>query len=81
MFCSDLDELVTLAVHERGLDPFATTGLVGLDGGQGSLKVALTLVENSEDKENKMSKYSQVSCLKNFIYEIMYPNLKIGCGS
>ena len=63
VFCSDLDELVTLAVHERGLDPFATTGLVGLDGGQGSLKVALTLVENSEDKENKRSKYSQVSLI------------------
>ena len=58
MHCSDLDELVTLAVHGRGLDPFATVGLVGLDQGQGSLEVGLTLVDNSADAD-KENKYSQ----------------------
>ena len=62
MFCLDLDELVSLAIHERGMNPYETTGLVGLDQGQGSLKVGLTLVENNDDeeKENRRSKYSQV---------------------
>ena len=46
---------------ERDLLPEQTTGLVGLDQGQGSLKVALTLTENSsERKDVKRSSYSQV---------------------
>ena len=61
MFCNDLDELMSLALVERGLDPLTTTGLVGLDQGQGSLKVALTLLDSeNEDKENCRAKYSQV---------------------
>ena len=51
-------------MQERGLDPITTTALVGLDQGQGSLKVALTLVNsNEEEKENQRSTYSQVNTL------------------
>ena len=58
-----------MTMQERGLDPIDTTALVGLDQGQGSLKVALTLVNNNEEeKENQRSKYSQVFllCWKGF---------------
>ena len=67
VFFNDLDQLVSLALQERGEDPRDITGLVGLDQGQGSLKVALTLVNNKkEDKENVRSKYSQGVAPKNF---------------
>ena len=48
-------------LQERGADPRDTTGLVGLDSGQGSLKVALTLVNHEGAEEDKeRAKYSQV---------------------
>ena len=46
---------------ERGLDPSETTALVVLDHVQGSLKVAVTLVNKMDGDEKQMrSKYSQV---------------------
>ena len=58
VFCNNLDQLVCLALQERGEDPRDITGLVGLDQGQGSLKVALTLVnKNKDDEESVRSKY------------------------
>ena len=64
MFCNDLDELVCLTINERGLDPSETTVLVGLDQGQGSLKVAVTLVNRKDgDEKQNRSKYSQVRAI------------------
>ena len=67
IFCNYLDQLVCLALQERGEDPRDITGLVGLDQGQGSLKVALTLVnKNKDDKESVRSKDSEGVAPKNF---------------
>ena len=67
VYCNNLDELVALTLLECGLTPSTTTGLIWLDQGQGSLKVALTLVSNQgevsesdHDKENsRRSTYSE----------------------
>ena len=74
VYCNNLDELVSLTLLERGLTPSTTTGLIGLDQGQGSLKVALTLVSNQgevsesvRDKENsRRSTYSEGVASKDF---------------
>ena len=67
VFCNDLDQLMCLALQERGEDPRHITGLVGLDQGQGSLKVALTLVNKNQDGEESVrSKYSEGVAPKNF---------------
>ena len=74
VYCNNLDELVSLTLLERGLTPSTTTGLIGLDQGQGSLKVALTLVSNQceesesdHEKENsRRSTYSEGVASKDF---------------
>ena len=46
--CKDataVEELIQLVMKERGCNPFNTKGLIGLDDGQGMLKVGFTLIE------------------------------------
>ena len=62
VYCSDLDELLLRTIQSRGLDHSQVEPLIGVDGGQGFLKVGLILNEcqTVEESKGKRSKYSEV---------------------
>ena len=54
VFCSDCDEVVQLVLFERGLDPHDCDVHCGFDGGQGILKIGVTITERNDScKETK----------------------------
>ena len=62
VFAKDTEELACLVMKERNLDPGNTTVQVGIDDGQGLLKVMMSLKESSLGEESvskKKSKYSE----------------------
>ena len=72
---------MSLVILERGFNPGTTTGLVGLDQGQGSLKVALTLLDSQEeDKENHRASYSQVCFYSGYNFHDLILKSAAGCG-
>ena len=74
VFCNNCDDLVQEALECRGLNPHESTVLVGLDDGQGILKICTTIQGNigepdsledsqgddSDKSERRRSKYSEV---------------------
>ena len=60
MFCDDLSQLVLDVMAHRGLDPHSCDVHCGFDGGQGMLKLAVTVTDRLESKESGRSHYSQV---------------------
>ena len=46
VFCNDCDSLLKEFMSIREMNPHETTVLVGLDDGQGLLKVCMTVQEN-----------------------------------
>merc|ERR1711872_1101262 len=46
VFCNDCDSLLKKLLSIREMNPHETTVLVGLDDGQGLLKVCMTVQEN-----------------------------------
>ena len=63
--CVDPDQLVQTKIAESGLNIHKAMVKVGLDGGQGMLKVAATIEEEQKDPEpnKKRSSYKDVSQL------------------
>ena len=60
MFCDDLSQLVLDVMAHRGLDPHSCDVHCGFDGGQGMLKLAVTVTDRLESEESGRSHYSQV---------------------
>ena len=61
MFCSDTEKLVTDLIASRQIDPKSSDVNVGLDGGQGMLKVGMTITDRNEAEQSGRSLYSSVS--------------------
>ena len=59
VFCSDLRDLVSHLIAKRGMDPTNSDIHIGIDGGQGSLKVGVTITERDDEVQNTRSKYYQ----------------------
>ena len=51
MFCTVCDALVQQVFRERGLDPFECDVHCGFDGGQGLLKIALTVTQRLTEEQ------------------------------
>ena len=78
VFCNDCDILVQQVLTVRGLNPHESTVLVGLDDGQGMVKICATIqgnrpeadLTNTEVADQKRSTYSEVELLStlNFLY-------------
>ena len=62
VYCTDLDELLLRTIQSRGLDHGQVEPLIGVDGGQGFLKIGLILNECQvgEDSRGERSKYTEV---------------------
>ena len=60
----DVDQLVQTKIAMSGQDIHNSTVKVGLDGGQGMLKIATTVeelsAESDSEKENKRFSYNEV---------------------
>ena len=66
----DTAKLIEETIIKREMDPENSDLLVGFDGGQGSLKVALTITEKQEPEKLKRSRYSEVYKCK-YIFHII----------
>ena len=66
MFCSCPDSLVSYLVSQRDMNADTSDVHIGIDGGQGMLKVGLTVTDRGDRKEDGRSKYSEVS---NYFYQ------------
>ena len=60
IFCTDIPKLVNDVCLERGLNADDVDVHLGFDGGQGSLKLVLSLTEKEANLSSGRSKYSQV---------------------
>ena len=58
MFCSDLDKLVSDMISHRNIDPVTSDVKVGIDGGQGMLKVGMTISDRDNTEHVGRSHYS-----------------------
>ena len=82
---STVEELIQIVMKERGYNPYNVKGLVGLDDGQGMLKVGFTLQEVTEegDDENNVQpgqkavggRNKKDSGVKKLILLAVYPNV------
>ena len=63
VICVDPDQLIQTKIAESGLDIHQAMVKVGLDGGQGMLKVAATVEEQKKDLEpgKKRTSYKNLS--------------------
>ena len=50
-------------ISHRAIDPESSDVHVGLDGGQGMLKIGLTITDRDKSGQPRRSKYSDVSIL------------------
>ena len=68
VFANDVEDLVGLIMEERKLDANHTVGQVGIDDGQGLLKIMLSLKEDEPEPvvKNKKMKYSEGFAPKDF---------------
>ena len=60
VFCTEPTDLLAVAMAHRGLSPNDVDAHVGIDGGQGWLKIGLTLTKRCEINNNKRAKYEEV---------------------
>ena len=60
VFCDDSSQLVLDILAHRGLDPHSCDVHCGFDGGQGMLKLAVTITDRQEAEQVGRSLYSQV---------------------
>ena len=82
---SSVEELIQTVMKERGYNPYNTRGLVGLDDGQGMLKVGFTLQEVTDegDDENNLKpdqkgvggRTKKDAGVKKLILLAVYPNV------
>ena len=61
--CSNVDKLVLELMKRRDLDSNNCDIHIGIDGGQGSLKVGMTVTDREIEETLGRSKYSEVSLL------------------
>ena len=60
MFCSDPQELLKKIITERNIPMDTVDVHVGLDGGQGWLKVGLIVTDRSKEEVKGRAHYSEV---------------------
>ena len=62
VFCHDSNALVLKVLSERGMDPHSSDVHVGIDGGQGILKLAITATDRKDAIKSSggRSHYSEV---------------------
>ena len=60
MFCSDPQELMKKVITERNIPMDSVDVHVGLDGGQGWLKVGLIVTDRSKEEVKRRAHYSEV---------------------
>ena len=63
VFCNDVDKLVSDLIEHRELDPTTCDVHVGIDGGQGSLKVGATVTDRTDTGNSGRTRYSYVRFL------------------
>lgn len=61
MYCTDVEGLVAKVIEERGLSVHSTDLHIGMDLGQGSLKLALILTDRSKEDKTGRAHYSDVT--------------------
>ena len=61
VFCSDLGSMVSHLIECRDLDPDKADVHIGIDGGQGSVKVGITVTTREDSQMQGRAKYSYVS--------------------
>ena len=63
VFCQNCDELLTLILAERQMNPTDCHVHCGFDSGQGILKIAISVTDKNEVQEESCgrAKYSQVT--------------------
>ena len=61
VFCDDSSQLLLDVMAHRGLNPHSCDVHCGFDGGQGMLKLGLTITDRLEMEETGRSRYSHVS--------------------
>ena len=59
VYCNDISELVLRLLEYRELDPSTTDAKLGLDKGQGSVKVTLSLMERDERVKTGRQTYAE----------------------
>ena len=59
VYCSDVDELLRRLVESRELDEETMTVKIGLDGGQGSLKVVMSVVAKIDDTKTGRRQFGE----------------------
>ena len=74
VYCNDISELVLRLLEYRGLDPNTTDAKLGLDKGQGSVKVTVNVVQNRKDTRNP-SEY------RDFMMNCIEPNMLVRCNT
>ena len=60
MFCTEPAHLLAVVLANRGLSPEAVDVHVGIDGGQGWLKLGLSVTDKTEVNNNGRAHYSEV---------------------
>ena len=63
VFCSDLKSLVSHLLQCREIFPKKADIHVGIDGGQGSVKVGITITTREDSQIQGRAKYSYVSMI------------------
>ena len=61
VFCNDCSQLVLSVMAHRGLNPQTCDVHCGFDGGQGMLKLAVTITDRLEGETVGRSHYADVS--------------------
>ena len=72
VFCSDCNQITLDVITHRGLNPHNCDVHIGLDGGQGMLKVALTITDRLDVEKQGRATYTEV-----FKYFQNLANIKI----
>ena len=68
VFANDVEDLAGLIMHECNLEPGTTVGQIGIDDGQGLVKIMMSLKEKDPEEcsKNKKMKYSEGFAAKDF---------------
>ena len=65
MFCVDCDDFVQEIISYRGLNPNSSDCHCGLDGGQGILKVGITITDRDEVGKESVGRSTYADVSKN----------------
>ena len=60
VYCTNIEDLIPRIVVERGLSADTTDVHIGMDGGQGWLKLGLILTDRSKEERDGRARYSEV---------------------